>query len=284
MGETGTDGEELPPWPPVSPAVTDLSEAEPDSEADTGELPLVPAAPESAVATAPPLDATLPPDATRPPDATPPERNLTRLAILGGLTVLLIIAAMLIVTPAHRPARSATDPVPAPAPAAPGTTAGGPGSSTAGGGPSGSAGTTTAGARGAGSAGAAGPSASAPSGVPGEPGQSPPPQTPPPGALAATMSIVVHAGGDSGYQANVVITNQSDAAVTGWQLVVALAAGETVSKVDGAVFTQDGTAVTFTPKDTRQALHPGQKIPVRFEVKGGTAAPTGCTVNGSPCG
>jgi len=95
VGETGTDGEELPPWPPVSPAVTDLSEAEPDSEADTGELPLVPAAPESAVATAPPLDATLPPDATRPPDATPPERNLTRLAILGGLTVLLIIAAML---------------------------------------------------------------------------------------------------------------------------------------------------------------------------------------------
>jgi hypothetical protein len=98
------------------------------------------------------------------------------------------------------------------------------------------------------------------------------------------MSIAVHGGADPGYQAIVVLTNQGGTPVAGWQLAVTLAPGETVAKVDGALFVQDGTSVTFTPKDPRQALRPGQKVPVKFEVKGDTAAPTGCTVNGSPCG
>ena len=50
------------------------------------------------------------------------------------------------------------------------------------------------------------------------------------------------------------------------------------------VCVQAGGVVTFTPKDPRQALRPAQKVPVKFEVKGDTAAPTGCAINGSPCG
>jgi hypothetical protein len=102
--------------------------------------------------------------------------------------------------------------------------------------------------------------------------------------LTATYKLTIHSGADSGYRADVVVTNSASLPVTGFELIFTLLPGQTVIKVDGAVYVQDGTVVTMQAKNMAQILRPGQKVAVHVEVRGSVDGPTGCTISGSPCG
>jgi hypothetical protein len=102
--------------------------------------------------------------------------------------------------------------------------------------------------------------------------------------LSATYKVTVHSGPDAGYRTDVVIANGTSHSVAGFELIFTLPPGQTVTKVDGAVYVQAGTLVTIQPKNPAQILHPGQKVSLHFEVRGSVDGPTGCTISGSPCG
>ena len=267
MGQTEQDRAHPPSWPPLSPAMT----------AAAPPVPAVPDADPPEVGAPDERDREPAPEVTAPVRAP---RSRLRFAVIGAVTVLLIVVAVLLVTPAHRPGRSATIappgtgtvPVPTPGGTDP-TASGAPGSP--GGHPAATGSTVPTATP---TTGATATPSGAPPTTPGEP--APPPSDP----LTATYAVTVHDGPNEGYRVDVQLTNQGSAAVTGWQLVFTLPPGETVTKADGAVVVQAGPLVTLTPKNPAQALHPGQKVPVRFEVKGSTAPPDGCTVNGQPCG
>jgi Cellulose binding domain len=276
VGQTGPDRAQLPSWPPLSPAVaaaTDTADPPPPANPPPSDPPDSAVPPESAVADGAP--GVLP---DLPPARAP--RSRLRFVAIGVVTVLLVVTAVLLITPAHRPGRTATIAPPAAVPApAPGGTVGAAQSAPVGG-PGASGRPAAAGTTAAPRTQPGGPTPASP-GAPSTGSGAPPPA---PGAVSATWLVTVHTGPDAGYRTDVVLTNHGDAAVTGWQLVFTLSPGETVAKADGAVYVQAGALVTLTPKDPNQILHPGQKIAVRFEVKGSTAPPSGCTVNGSPCG
>jgi len=270
----GQTGAELPPWPPLSPAVAApavaTAHAEDPPPADSPEV----AAPDEGDGQPEPLPGV---PVVRAP------RSRLRFAAVAAVAVLLVVSAVLLITPAHRPGRTATltPPGTAPVPAPAGGTTGGPQPGTSGAASASGHPTPTAGAS---APGATPPAGATPTG-PGAPSTGPgAPEPPPADPVSATWSVTVHNGPDPGYRTDIVLTNQGATAVTGWQLVFALPSGETVTKADGAVYVQAGTLLTLTPKDPGQVLHAGQKITVRFEVKGSTAPPEGCTINGNPCG
>jgi hypothetical protein len=241
----------------------------------------------------PPKRAEPPEPAGRPEPAEPgaeastsrqPWLSNRRLAVLlGVLTVILVVGVVLLLIPMAGPHRSAMlPPVPTPA----GTTygaAGVPGGTGAPapapvGGPSGAAH----------AAGATGPT-TIPGGVPGGPSAAPGPSgatsASPSGPLRATYTVIpVKGPGPVSYHVTATITNPGAAPVTGWLLVFTLPPGATAEHADGATAAQVGNVVTLSPKDPGRILKPGQNQSVKFDVSGAAAPPTGCTINGSPCG
>src|SRR5213079_1507475 len=110
VGQTGPDPGELPPWPPLSPAMAAAAVAAtgtadpPPASADPPEVP-GPDEPDDQPAALP-----------GGPLARAPRSRL-RFAAIAAVTVLLVVSAVLLVTPAHRPGRTATLAPPATVPA-----------------------------------------------------------------------------------------------------------------------------------------------------------------------
>jgi cellulase/cellobiase CelA1 len=85
-----------------------------------------------------------------------------------------------------------------------------------------------------------------------------------------------------GFQGQLTIDNQGNAAVNGWQIAIALP-GDQVRFVWNARWQFDGTSLTLTPASNDQVIEPGASVAVSFFALGDTIEPANCTFNGSAC-
>jgi len=88
---------------------------------------------------------------------------------------------------------------------------------------------------------------------------------------------------NSGYGADVVITNSGDAASTAWTVEFDLPSGTTVTSSWNSVRTSSGQHHKFTNASFNGAIKPGATAKFGFNASGGSL-PTNCTVNGIACG
>jgi cellulase/cellobiase CelA1 len=99
-------------------------------------------------------------------------------------------------------------------------------------------------------------------------------------AVTVTYSVAQH--WPDGFQGELTIVNHGRAAVTGWQLVIALP-GDQVDTVWNAGWHQGGDIVTMTAASYDQMIEPGASQSVNFVAKGNTTNPVNCTFDGSAC-
>lgn len=122
----------------------------------------------------------------------------------------------------------------------------------------------------------------------GPPRSTPPAKPPPPNQVSGAYSVIDNAVWDLGFQAQVAITNSTDASQS-WQVRVRYP--DTVTRyvaswIDGypePQAQQSGQTVTFTGTVTIPA---GQTVSLKFrfdKAKDGDYSPTECSVNGRPC-
>ncbi|HEX8869785.1 MAG TPA: cellulose binding domain-containing protein [Lentzea sp.] len=88
---------------------------------------------------------------------------------------------------------------------------------------------------------------------------------------------------DSGYGANVTITNSGDAATSSWTLEFDLPSGTTISSSWSSVRTSTGQHHKFTNASFNGTIKPGGSAKFGFNASGG-GLPTNCTINGASCG
>ncbi|WP_394613293.1 cellulose binding domain-containing protein [Lentzea sp. JNUCC 0626] len=88
---------------------------------------------------------------------------------------------------------------------------------------------------------------------------------------------------NSGYGADVTITNTGDTASTGWTLEFDLPSGTTISSSWSSVRTSTGQHHKFTNASFNGSIKPGASAKFGFNAAGGSL-PTNCTVNGASCG
>ncbi|KJK41909.1 hemagglutinin protein [Lentzea aerocolonigenes] len=120
------------------------------------------------------------------------------------------------------------------------------------------------------------------------------------GAVAATVAALLSSGPaqaapvlkaevtqtsvwDSGYGANVTITNSGDAATTGWTLEFDLPSGTTITSSWSSVRTSTGQHHKFTNAGFNGTIKPGATAKFGFNASGGSL-PANCTINGASCG
>jgi hypothetical protein len=99
--------------------------------------------------------------------------------------------------------------------------------------------------------------------------------------LTATFSTDSDWG--SGYQARFTIRNDTATAVTGWQLVFALPPTARLGSFGDATISTSGGVSTAKNPSYASTIAAGGTAQFGFIVAG-SGAPTGCTINGAPCG
>jgi hypothetical protein len=102
--------------------------------------------------------------------------------------------------------------------------------------------------------------------------------------LTATYQKVKQWSG--GFQGTVTVANGGTAAVTGWRVEFDLPAGETVASAWRATVSHSGTHWVFVNVDYDATVPAGGSVDFGFNgaLTGAYADPTGCLVNGDPCG
>jgi hypothetical protein len=104
-----------------------------------------------------------------------------------------------------------------------------------------------------------------------------------PASPAVTVSYSVAQRWGDGFQAEFVITNHGNSAVTGWQIVVTLP-GDQVDTVWNADWQYgSGGSVIMTAPPYDQVIEPGTAQSVNLVAQGGTTEFTSCTFDGSAC-
>jgi chitinase len=89
---------------------------------------------------------------------------------------------------------------------------------------------------------------------------------------------------DTGYTGQWTVTNGGAATITAWRVEFSLPAGTTVGTFwDALQVSSTGGRYVFANREYNGTLAPGQSATFGF-VATGTASPTACVVNGSPCG
>lgn len=91
---------------------------------------------------------------------------------------------------------------------------------------------------------------------------------------------------NDGFTANVSITNNGSTPINGWSLAWSFAdAGQRVTNMWGATYTQNGLNITATNVDYTQVISPGNSQSFGFNGahNGNNPKPTSFTVNGVPC-
>jgi uncharacterized protein YndB with AHSA1/START domain len=87
----------------------------------------------------------------------------------------------------------------------------------------------------------------------------------------------------SGYDASITIKNDTTQALKDWSVIVTLPLLDVgVHDVAGAVATQNGNEMTFTPVDATRTVPAGSTVRLTFQVDG-LGKPTACAVDGRPC-
>ncbi|MEV6235422.1 cellulose binding domain-containing protein [Lentzea sp. NPDC051838] len=88
---------------------------------------------------------------------------------------------------------------------------------------------------------------------------------------------------DSGYGADVTITNSSDTATTSWTVEFDLPSGTGISSSWSSVRTSVGQHHKFTNASFNGTVKPGGSVKFGFNASG-NGLPTNCTINGASCG
>lgn len=105
------------------------------------------------------------------------------------------------------------------------------------------------------------------------------------GGSACQVSYSVTNQWTGGFGTNITITNTGSAAINGWTLVFAFAAGQLVTQGWNATFTQQGSQVTAQNLSYNSSLAPGASTSIGFNGSWTTSnpAPTSFTLNGAAC-
>jgi chitinase len=87
----------------------------------------------------------------------------------------------------------------------------------------------------------------------------------------------------SGWEGKYTITNNDSVGINGWTIQFDLPAGTSVGTYWDALLTASGNHYTFRNRDYNGTVQPGQSVSFGF-IGAGPGSPTGCTLNGAPCG
>jgi endoglucanase len=119
--------------------------------------------------------------------------------------------------------------------------------------------------------------------LPGAVNGSPPPTSAPPVSCSAAYSVTNSWSG--GFQAQVVVTNTGTATINGWKVVWTFPGDQKITNLWNATYTQSGEQVTVTNPSYNATLAPGASVTIGFtgSYSASNAAPTGFTLNGTPC-
>ncbi|XTZ14702.1 GH12 family glycosyl hydrolase domain-containing protein [Micromonospora echinospora] len=112
-----------------------------------------------------------------------------------------------------------------------------------------------------------------------------PPTTPPPTGGACAVRYAPTNTWNTGYTAEVTVTNTGATPVTGWTLAYPLPAGQQVTGSWNATVTQNGSTVTARNLSYNATISPGASVTFGHQVStsGGYAAPGSFTLNGTAC-
>ncbi|WP_406450386.1 cellulose binding domain-containing protein [Streptomyces sp. NBC_00876] len=104
-------------------------------------------------------------------------------------------------------------------------------------------------------------------------------------AAAVGAAYTRTSGWTGGYTGQYVVTNDTDAARSGWTLEFDLPAGTKLSSLWNGEHTVSGSHVTVTPAAWDKELAPGRSVTIGFVTSSdGTAAdPTGCLIDDAKC-
>ena len=128
------------------------------------------------------------------------------------------------------------------------------------------------------------PSPSSPSPSPSPSSSSPSSSSPPGGSGTCQVTNSVSAW-NTGLTDNITITNTGTAAINGWSLKFALAAGQTITSGWSATYSPVSGQVTATNVSYNAAIPPGGSTTIGFQAShtGNSAAPSGFALNGTAC-
>jgi hypothetical protein len=103
-------------------------------------------------------------------------------------------------------------------------------------------------------------------------------------AAGRMVPFTVTAHWPTGYQVNVVVSNDGAAPLKDWKLTIHLGGQPTLTQVSSANATVGADGVlTVTPVDWDTTINPGAQVTVNFGFNGPYAPPTDCALNGQPC-
>ncbi|MFD1538169.1 cellulase family glycosylhydrolase [Nonomuraea guangzhouensis] len=107
--------------------------------------------------------------------------------------------------------------------------------------------------------------------------------TPPPSG-SCRVAYVMNTW-NTGFTANITITNTGSSATNGWRLVFSLPSGQTITNGWSASYAPTNGQVTATNAGWNGNLAPGGSTTIGFQAThtGNTAAPTSFTLNGAAC-
>ncbi|GAB3977873.1 hypothetical protein GCM10029978_068970 [Actinoallomurus acanthiterrae] len=101
-------------------------------------------------------------------------------------------------------------------------------------------------------------------------------------ATAATATFAKTSSWDTGYQAQYTIKNTGTTTISGWTVEFDLTASTTVGTYWDALLSKSGDHYTFKNREYNGQIAPGATASFGF-VASGTAAPSGCRLNGASC-
>jgi hypothetical protein len=103
--------------------------------------------------------------------------------------------------------------------------------------------------------------------------------SPPPPTVGVSYTAVPASGGFTG---QVTVVNRGPAAISGWQLVVALP-GDSVTAVQNAEFTDDNDVLFLSPAPYDLSIAPGSSVTVSIYASGPDSTPAECSFNDVAC-
>src|SRR5258708_3391537 len=122
---------------------------------------------------------------------------------------------------------------------------------------------------------------------PSPPPPSPPPPSPPPPTTIASCQVsygIVNQW-NTGFQANIIISNRASTAVSGYTLAWKFAGGETIRGGWNATFAENGTSVTASNPagNWNGTIGAGSSVTFGFIGNGTGRVPASFTLNGAAC-
>ncbi|MEV4703325.1 cellulase family glycosylhydrolase [Actinoplanes sp. NPDC049316] len=102
-------------------------------------------------------------------------------------------------------------------------------------------------------------------------------------ASAETAAFTVTNSWSTGYQASVVVKNDTSSTLATWRVQLTLPSGTTVVNAWNTTTAASGSTYTFTPAGWNATIAAGASTEFGMIVDG-TGRPTACTVNGAACG